>query len=95
MVVLPAPLCPSKAVICPLYMFKFKLSTAFLLTDSLVEMRLTNLRKMDCTGREGEEGGREGWRGEGGGRDGGGGEGGREGGREGEYFKLIQNSTYL
>ena len=46
---------------------------------------------MDCTGREGEEGGREGWRGEGGGRDGGGG----EGGREGEYFKLIQNSTYL
>ena len=29
-VVFPAPLCPSKAVICPLYMSKLRLSTAFL-----------------------------------------------------------------
>ena len=33
-VVLPAPLCPSRAVICPLYMSRLKLSTALLRTPS-------------------------------------------------------------
>ncbi len=47
-VVFPAPLCPSRAVIWPLYMLRFKLSTAFLGNLFLQETRSNSRWNMDC-----------------------------------------------
>ena len=46
-VVLPAPLCPSRAVMCPLYMLKLRLSTAFFAGLCLRDTKSKNRWKID------------------------------------------------